>query len=186
MVGSRFWSPPLKSKAVILRTLNSSWDCSPHPQNRPAPEPGRFESLELLQERGELLLLRRAQVPQSRLFPERTLRERPATDTETGVSGGGHTARTRPDRQGLPGARTCRPAAETAGAAAAGTRPPQPAPAASSAAPGPCCPDEGQSAPVALITSPCTPAAIHPAPARLPLSLPAPPRGGSAHQQWGW
>ena len=50
-----------------------------------AHTPGGFESLELLQKRGELLLLWRRQVSQSCLFPEHALRKLAAAEERAGV-----------------------------------------------------------------------------------------------------
>lgn len=95
IVGSRFWSPPLRNKPLALRVLfscNLPFSSSASHQHTftlsykyqfthnlglcATDRPGGFESLELLQERSELLLRRRRQVPHSCLFPERcTLRE---------------------------------------------------------------------------------------------------------------
>lgn len=54
------------------------------------PTPGGFESLKLLQECGELLLLRWRQVPQSCLLPESTLRELAAAEMQAGVRQASH------------------------------------------------------------------------------------------------
>lgn len=56
--------------------------------DRAAHRPGGFESLELLQEGGELLLLWWCQVPQSCLFSEPTLLEGAAME-KTGITGVG-------------------------------------------------------------------------------------------------
>ena len=56
-----------------------------HTARTVAHTPGGFESLELLQERSELLLLRRRQVSQSCLFPEHALRELAAAEECAGV-----------------------------------------------------------------------------------------------------
>lgn len=99
IVGSRFWSPLLRSKALILSNLNPSphftYPEGSHMQpskdcdvtGRAAHRPEGFESLELLQEGGKLLLLRWRQVPQSHLFPEPTLLEGAAVERKTGMRG---------------------------------------------------------------------------------------------------
>lgn len=106
IVGSKFWSPPLGSKALTLSTLKPSPACTPRPhppravraatgtqsEDGASHTPGGLESLELLQERGELLRRRRRQVPQSRLFPERTLWELAAAEKRTGMRWAGHRA----------------------------------------------------------------------------------------------
>lgn len=164
IVGSRFWSPPLRTKhwpsgycspvacpPPLFHTSTHIYTFLHTPlQTQPrvvCNRPGGFESLELLQERRELLLLRRRQVPHSCLFPERcTLWELAATDILGSDRGPRRTTALPTASPQVP--HTCQPAAESAGAAAAGTGLRQPAPAASSAAPDPCSPVGGQSMPV--------------------------------------
>lgn len=62
--------------------------------------------MELLQEGGELLLLRRRQVPQSCLFPEPTLLEGAAVE-RTGVRGQANTASACPYLEALLDPSTC-------------------------------------------------------------------------------
>lgn len=207
IVGSRFWSPPLRNKPLALRVLfscNLPFSSSASHQHTftlsykyqfthnlglcATDRPGGFESLELLQERSELLLRRRRQVPHSCLFPERcTLRELAATDTLGSDSGPCRTTLVPTASPQAP--HTCQPAAESAGAAAAGTGLPQPAPAASSAAPDPCSPVGGQSTPVS-VPSRSMPQQVRwweaCGPAAAPLAFPATCRADSAHQQRGW
>lgn len=79
--------PPLPHTSTRTYTLTHSTSDTGWGWDRP----GGFESLELLQERSELLL-RRRQVPHSCLFPEcRTLRELAATDI-LGSDSGPHRA----------------------------------------------------------------------------------------------
>lgn len=115
--GARIWhrqGPVHRREQVLVPTSEEQITDSQHPKpvsrllhiptihimrvhtrdatDRAAHRPGRFESLELLQEGGKLLLLRWRQVPQSRLFPEPTLLEGAAVDRKTGMRASAHTA----------------------------------------------------------------------------------------------